>query len=236
MKKDDFNYKEPKIELFLKVVGCIAVIGYVLFWLFSLASCNPVKKAYEGVAKYDAITTKDSANFYSRAKKMIKTPPPIIKEGKTIRVPYPVEKIKKVIDPIALQNIVDSLGIAHAEDLNNAVDDCMTSVKKARNEGVKAGYAQANYENYINGKEVRVDTNFFADQSTVGMLDDCQQKLRVSQSETIKATTQRDIFKGQSKDKNIWLIILAVALGVSGFFNVKKLFSGSSILNTIKKS
>jgi len=218
IKKPMIEYKEPNLSRAILIIVIIYTIGVIV----ALSSCNPVKKAYEGVAKYNPETSKDTANFYKRAKDLIKPQAPIIKPGKTVKVPYPVEKLKKVIDTAILTRITDSLGIAHSSEINDIVDDCMVSVRKAREEGVKAGYDRANYENYINGKEITTDTAFYPDQSTVIMLDECQLNLRESQSKNISLTAERDIYKGQSKQRFWLLIILGSGLLASLFFNFKK--------------
>ena len=204
-------------------LGAIALLIGICI-IASLTSCSvdkKIAKAYKGVAVYDALTAKDSANFYSRAKKMIKTPPPIVKEGKTIRVPYPVTKLKTVIDSVALQDALDSLGIAQANDLNNLADDCMESVKKATKEGIKTGYARAQYEAYLQGKEVRTDSAFYIDPSTGLLLDEANLKLREAEKKIIQLETENGIIKKKNKSMFWWLIALIAVFGVGVVLKIK---------------
>jgi hypothetical protein len=238
MKETIKPYKEPNLEKFLRIFILTAVISGLLIWVASLMGCSigkKISKAYENAAGYEPQTTKDTANAIKIAKKVVKPAEVIYKPGKTVKVPYPVEKLKKVIDNEALKHITDSLEIAHAGDLNNVVDDCLTSVKKARNEGIKAGYAQAGYEDYINGKEVTTDSLFFPDSSTILLLDECELNLRKANTDVTTLTAQRDIYKGQAK-RNFWLLILLGAgLLTSVFFNFNIKKSISDSIENLKK-
>jgi len=213
----------------------LAALGILISLFFT--SCNPVKKAYAGIAKYEPETAKDSTNFYKRAKTLIHPPKPSVQPGHTIRVPYPVEKLKKVIDTVALQHITDSLEIAHASDLNDAVDDCIASVKQARKEGVQAGYDRANYENYINGKEYNTpDTFYIPDSSLVIELNNSRVELMTAHDEVIRLRTSDQIHNSAAKSR-LWIIILlSSGLLLSIYLHFRKSTSVTGIFNKIKNT
>lgn len=55
-------------------------------------------------------------------------------------------------------------------------------------------------------------------------LTDCSNKLASEHEKYIKAETERGVYKSQGKSR-LWLMVLAFfLLGVSGYFNIKKLF------------
>ncbi len=212
------NYANSGKILFVCFI--LIVIGIIL----SLSSCKTIEKktksAYQGVASYDPLTSTDSSNFYKRAKTMIKPMTPKLIPGKTIRVPYPVDKLIKILDTTTQKKLIDSLTEAFKAYEKYNEEDCTRQV----NEALKTGYKQAQYEDYINGKEVTTpDSLFFPDPSTVALLDEANLRLRTSEAEKIKALAERDVYKGQSKTKNWWIIALAVLFGVTAFFKIKSL-------------
>ncbi len=210
----------------------LAFIGILLAYIFS--SCKTIEKktakAYKEVASYDPLTSIDSTNFYKRAKTMIKPVPPKIVKGQTIRVPYPVDKIKKILDTVTQKKLIDSLTEVFKAYEKYNEEDCSRQVKEA----LETGYKQAQYEEYINGKEVTTpDSLFFPDPSTVALLDEANLRLRTSEAERIKVTAERDVFKKQSGSKNYWIAGLLLALGGLAFFKIKSLLSPKKAAETI---
>ena len=213
---DHKPYKEVNVGKTAIVILCILIL---LSACFGILSCNPVKRAYKGVAKYSPQTTEDTTNFYKRAKDLIKEKPPITKKGATIRVPYPVEKL--ILDTVKLRQKTDSLKKAY----NYKSTDCDRMV----NESYTVGYQQARYELSQQRQDVSLpDTVFYHSPEDAVSIANLQLQNNDQHDRIIKSEAQQNIYKGQSKSKTWSIIILAILLGASFFFNIKNLFKSVS--------
>lgn len=223
-------YSQPNIERAILVI----ILLYSICVVFLLSSCSIAKKtekAYTGVASYSPLTSKDSTNFYKRAKDLIKPPKPSVVPSRTIKVPYPVTVLKKVLDTSIERMIIDSLEAAYKEYEKYNVEDCDMRVKKA----LDAGYARGQYECFINGRDsLTPEIQYVLDSSTIALLDDTNVKLRQSQAEVIKVSAQDEIYKAEAKNR-LWLIILlSSGLLLSIYLHLKKYFTPTSAIQKLK--
>lgn len=216
----------------LAALAAVALLGITV--VFSSCSLSKkVENAYEVVGTIPPITNDDSANFYKRAQQMIKPVTPTIKKSDTIRVPYPVEVLKKVLDTNVQKMLLDSLEAAYKQFEKYNDEDCKLREKKA----IETGYARAQYENYIKGYDsITPEIQYIPDPATLLMLDDYKSKLAKTQSDLLKAVTQRDIYKGASSKKNWVLAGLLLALGGIAFFKIKSAIKPKIFIDNIKNT
>lgn len=204
------------------------LIGIVLLGMIvAIASCSmnkKIAKAYEFAANTNPVTAKDSLNGIKIGKKLLPKEKPKIIPGKTIRVPYPVNKIKKVIDTIELERLTDSIFIAHSEEINNTVDECIANEKAALQRGIKEGYKKRNNELSKDSFETKTpDTVFIPDNEASLDLSDCEIKLRQAQASLIASEAVKNTYKWL-----FWLLLGGVIVG--GVFGIKKLLTPKNIL------
>lgn len=216
--KDFMDNKNDNVIAFSIAV---VIVAWIIAGLI-LTSCNPVKKAYEGVAKYEPQTGKDSTNFYSRAKKLIKTPAPIVKPGKIVRVPFE----KKVLDSNKLRKAIDSLNEAHDYDMEDLSLDCIKSVKEAKKqalkEGFEDGYAKGQLEYFLNHEETKYpDTVFIPDTSLIFQLDNCEVFLREAQGNNIAYKATIKVLEKRSRQLGLFLLLAAAIIGFLGFLTIR---------------
>ena len=199
-----------RLGLWIVLVAILLAICIVQF------SCNPVKKAYKGVAKFEPQTMQDSANFYSRAKKIIKPLPPTIRPGKTIRVPYAVDKIIK--DTSMLKKYRDSLHNAYHESDSINMDECIRMASESFNSG---------YDNAVFDLSKQVQTvdcppdTCPPDLSLAVAFSDLEIRYRVLDDKLSKTRTERDIYKARSKARFFYILGLILAIATGVFFSIK---------------
>ena len=210
---DDKEYR-PERDWVLYLILTALLVAIV----FVLTSCNPVQKAYRGVAKYSPQSTEDTTNFYKRAKDLIKTPAPIVKPGRTIIQKIPVDKIIKVFDSARLNKVADSLTQAFREANGDLTTDCTRQVKEA----LKTGREQAIFEmKNTEWVDNDPDTIYLPDTAVLINLTNRELQLREANANVIKAIAERDIYKTRSKTKTWWIVALVVGLGLGIFLRFK---------------
>lgn len=207
----------------------IIALCFIAYLLSSCSLSKKVEKAYEVVGMIPPITYEDSGNFYKRAELMMKQKEIIIKKSDTIRVPYPVEVLKKVLDTGVQKMLLDSLEAAYKQFEKYNDEDCKLREKKA----METGYARAQYENYINGYDsITPEIQYIPNPA----LDEYKSKLAKTQADLIKATTQRDIYKGSSSKKNWVLAGLLLLIGGIAFFKIKSAAKPKTFIDNIKNT
>lgn len=204
------NFYRAGLWLILAVIAL--AVSIVLF------SCNPTKRAYKGVAKYEPLTTQDTANFYVRATKLIKPLPPTITPGKTIRVPYNVDKLIK--DTAYLRKYRDSLFKWHRDDDSINRDECI----RLSTEAFKTGQDAALYEfsKQVQSVDCPPDTchTDLAILLQVKLLEFENGNLKTA---LIKTIIESDISKKSARNRMfiIWFLFLAIGAGL--FFKFKSI-------------
>ena len=134
------QYSSLMKDNFYKTWIYIVIVTILLAFCIVQFSCTTVKKGYKVVGENEPRTKQDSSNFYSRAAKLIKPLPPQITPGKTIRVPYQVDKLIK--DTALIKKYIDSLNKVHYQSDSINKDECLRMV----NESFNKGYDTAVYE------------------------------------------------------------------------------------------
>lgn len=219
---EDYN-KRAKSDLLL-LAAIVILFGIIVAMLSSCSYERKVATTYRDAERYSPITKQDSLNLIKASKK-IRPEKPIVKK-ETIRVPYPVKTVVKVLDNTSAQRIADSLGIAHAEELNGIVDDCMSSAKqsfqKGLAQGIKSGYEKRNKELSTDSIDITPPIDTAAQEAIDLELSDLRLSLSIQKDSTLIYLTQRNIYKKQSKERLWILIVLGIGMGLAIFFRIKK--------------
>jgi len=220
------SYRKRAFKDFLLFIGLLAAIGALSALLFGCSLEKKIAKTYRNAEAYNPLTKVDSLHLIRAAKKVIKSSdkPKVEK----IRVPYPVIKLKTVLDTNAIQQITDSLQIANADQLNTIVDGCLKDAteayQKGLKEGIKAGYAKKAKEIPQDSIDVTLPNEPTQAEEEMSLdLHDCQISLSIQRDSTLIYRTEMLIHKKQSKDR-FWLILVLSALLVgSVWLHIKKL-------------
>ena len=214
------------MKYILSILLCLAVIVFVLATFTTFTSCNPTKRAYKKIEKLEPKSKADTTRLLKRAMTVIKPTQPKTLPGKTIRVPYPVNKIVAVLDSNRLKAITDSLYLANGQIL-----DCTRQIEEA----CKVCRQQAYYElRNITYETKEPDTVLIPDPATLAGLQlvnmqlvDSSIALRHHRTTIAKYEAERDSLGWAAKrtfalfiGKFWWLILFAIGLPV-GFKYLK---------------
>jgi len=206
---DHVNYEKRAMKDLWLLVGILAAVGCI----FCLASCSTsykVRKSYEKAASYSPLTSKDSANAFLIAKKVIKEKPPKVIPGKTIIKKVPIKTIVKQLDTALISHISDSLlqsSISQTENYNDNIDELIRDCDKAVRKAIKEGYRQA--LDSVGNIQLPNDT-IPIDEETLMELQDCQLSLRIAQADLIATQAKHATYK-----LLFWVLLAAVLFGLS---------------------
>ena len=204
------------MKYIISLLLCLAVIVFVLA---TFTGCNPTKRAYKGIEKHEPKSKADTTRLLKRAMTVIPKTQPKTLPGKTIRVPYPVDKIKTVLDSNRLKAIVDSL--------QDATGTVITDCSKAIEEACKVCRQQAYYELRNETYETKEpDTIVVPDPATLADLQltnmrlvDSSIALRSNRATIAAYEAERDSLGWAAKrtvalfiGKFWWLILLLIGL------------------------
>lgn len=209
----------------LLVIGMLAVAGCAVLLL---TSCNATTHAYKAIEKHEPKKPEDSARLLKRAAPLLHTPAPKVIPGKVIRVPYPVTKLKKVLDTSLLNKLADSISKRYQSDGVQITKDCEKSIKteiaKYYRYGVQEGYEQAidslSKQTY---DSITPTTILLPNDSLAAVLGSTRIDLNKANGEVIKQTAKKDTYRG------LFWVLLALLI-VSGALNVKQLLSTKTLI------
>lgn len=219
----------------LFIAGVASLIGIVVVILLSGCSIErKVAKTYRNAEIYNPISKEDSLHLLRASKKVIPIVKPKVIPPKTVRVNVPVKTY--VLDEERYNQILDSLGIEAAENINELVDDCIKSVNDAKKEGIriglKEGYQQRNNELKRDSFKINIPAEPIPpDLETIAELKDCQLSLSIYRDSALVYRSQLEIKNKEAKTR-LWIIIL-LAVSLSGTW-LWKLFKKVNPVNNLK--
>lgn len=216
------NYNPPDIDRILKI-GFIIVIGIAI----ALASCNPYKKLASHPPKGG-----DTALLLKEAVKYIPKVPPKVIPGKTIRVPYKVDKL--VIDKAEMAKQIARIKDSLTNSNDSSIIDNTDDYNRMLDESYQTGYNKAKFDlsKQFNDIPCPPDT-CEADARTLAELAESQTTGRELDKQLTTTTAQRDVYK---KERNTlgWLIALLLLIGGTvAFFKVKKSLSPTNVISKL---
>jgi len=226
-RKEGIDPEHHEID-WLLVFGSLIAAGFIV-WL--LSSCNPTTHAYKAIEKHEPKKPEDSARLLKRAAPLLHTPAPKIIPGKVIRVPYPVNKIKKVLDTSLLNKLADSISKRYQNDGVQITKDCEKSIKieiaKYYRYGVQEGYEQAldslSKQTY---DSITPTTILLPNDSLAAVLGSTRFDLNKAHEQYISEKASKETYRGL-----FW--VLLAALIVSGALNIKQLLSTKRVVSKL---
>ena len=215
------------INWLLVIASLVAMAGIV----FLFTSCNATTHAYKAIEKHEPKKPEDSARLLKRAAPLLHTPAPKIIPGKVIRVPYPVNKIKKVLDTSLLNKLADSISKRYQNDGVQITKDCEKSIKieiaKYYRYGVQEGYEQAldslSKQTY---DSITPTTILLPNDSLAAVLGSTRIDLNKAHEQYISEKASKETYRGL-----FW--VLLAALIVSGALNIKQLLSTKRVVSKL---
>lgn len=210
---------QPDHDLGLWALLVICIIA-AFFVVFTFTSCN----AYNRIEKREPRTSSDSAKLLKRATPLLRTPAPVVKQGKPIIRIVKVPKDILVPDAAGLKRATDSVIAQYERDGIAIAKDCEQSVKQALDKGVKQGYQLAVKDfGELTFEDKAPDTVFLPNDSLAAVTIATRIDWNKAEQEVIKQTAQKDTYRG------LFWVLLALLI-ISGALNVKQLLSTKTLI------
>ena len=211
-----------------KLIAIIICLAAIIFVLATFTACNPTKRAYKKIEKLEPKSKADTTRLLKRAMTVIPKTQTKTLPGKIIRVPYPVDKIKTVLDSNRLKAIVDSL--------QDATGSVITDCSKAIEDACKVCRQQAYYElRNITYETKEPDTVLMPDPATQADLQltnmrliDTSISLRACRAEIASNERKMDSIGWTAKRTlsllwgQWWWWVLLAGLGAGSYIKLRK--------------
>jgi hypothetical protein len=209
------DYK-PKVDMAILAIGSVIAIVFIMV---ALSSCNPTRKAYEGIKKHEPATTADSFKLATRFKTTYPQKPPVIKKGIPVVKPDSTAFFKKKLDSALKAGIVTRKAVEVKYK-----DTCTTAVD-SYDDGYRFGYKLGVWDGQGKCPQSTntVDTFIQDSQQTLAELAVAQNGLKISNDNLTKSLAEQAIYKHQSTVKTYWLIGLGLLIAIMVFLKIKKI-------------